>query len=243
MQAGVPHERRERLRIQDGHRERHRLGQCEHAAHAGHLPDGHPGVGQEHLPVQHPGPAHLVRDPREQGRLHGPPRGHRSRRGAQHVHVRPGRRGRAPRRIPALRLIVAARCRSACAKTSRFSASRSGICASRTSRATARAPCCRTSCTRARSPRCSASTWTSSARCCARSSPRRSRSSTPTSAPSRWATSTRSEHFSARCPSTWSGWTPPPMPSSSTATRPPGSAPCTPARPWAPGTRSRRPRR
>ena len=33
---------------------------------------GIPGHGQEHLPVEHPGPAHLVRDPREQGRLHGP---------------------------------------------------------------------------------------------------------------------------------------------------------------------------
>ena len=31
---------------------------------------GIPVVGQEHLPVEHPGPAHLVRDPRQQGRLH-----------------------------------------------------------------------------------------------------------------------------------------------------------------------------
>ena len=33
------------------------------------LPHGHPGRRQEFLPVQHPGPADLVRDPRQQGRL------------------------------------------------------------------------------------------------------------------------------------------------------------------------------
>ena len=35
-----------------------------------HLPDGRPGVGQEHVPVEHRRPADLVHHPREQGRLH-----------------------------------------------------------------------------------------------------------------------------------------------------------------------------
>ncbi len=101
------------------------------------------------------------------------PRARRSRRRAESGDVREGRRRGAPRRLPALRLVVAARRQSSFAKASRSSAFRSARCASRTSRATAIARCCATSSTSARSPRCSNSTWTSSARCCARSSRRR----------------------------------------------------------------------
>ena len=77
---------------------------------------GIPVIGQEPLPVEHPGTADLVRDPRQQGRLH------RAR-----ARVRPGRRAEpgdlraatsrgAAGRLPALRLDVAARRRRSCAK-------------------------------------------------------------------------------------------------------------------------------
>ena len=69
-QSVTSYERRQRLRIQDGHRERHGLGQRQQPAHAGDLPHGHSGHGQEHLPVEHPGTADVVRDSRQQGRLH-----------------------------------------------------------------------------------------------------------------------------------------------------------------------------
>ena len=99
----------QRFRLQDRHGQRHRLGEREQSAHAGHLPHGHSRHRQERLSVEHPGPAHLVRDPGEQGRLHGASRARRSRRRAQPGDVREGRRRRPRRRLPALRLVLAAR--------------------------------------------------------------------------------------------------------------------------------------
>ncbi len=61
----------QRLRAEAGERQRHRLGQRERPADAGDLPHGHPGLGQEPVPVEHPGAADLVRDPRQQGRPRG----------------------------------------------------------------------------------------------------------------------------------------------------------------------------
>ena len=58
---------------------------------AGDLPDGDPRLGQEPLPLQHPGPADLVHDPRLQGGLHRPPA--RRRRADLHE-PRDGPRGR-----------------------------------------------------------------------------------------------------------------------------------------------------
>ncbi len=77
--------------------------------HAGHLPDGHPGHGQERLPVEHPGPADLVRDPGQQARLHRADAALRPDGGAERRHLRQGRGRGAQRRLAALRLVVAAR--------------------------------------------------------------------------------------------------------------------------------------
>ena len=63
---------RQRFRHQDRDRQRHRLGQRQHAADEVDLPQRHPGDGQELLPLQHPGAAHLVRDPRDPRRLRRP---------------------------------------------------------------------------------------------------------------------------------------------------------------------------
>ena len=56
---------RKRLRHQDRQRQRHRLGQRQRAADEGDLPQRRAGDRQELLPVEHPGPADLVRDPRD----------------------------------------------------------------------------------------------------------------------------------------------------------------------------------
>ena len=71
--ASADHGVDQRLRLQDRHGQRHRFGEREQPAHAGHLPHGNSGVGEERLSVEHPGAAHLVRDPGQQGRLHGAP--------------------------------------------------------------------------------------------------------------------------------------------------------------------------
>ena len=65
-----PRSKRKRFRPQARQRQRNRIGQRQRPAHAGDLPHGHPGLRQESVPVEHSGPAHLVRDPRQQGRLH-----------------------------------------------------------------------------------------------------------------------------------------------------------------------------
>ena len=68
--AQQQYDRDQRLRAQARQRQRHRIGQRQRPADAGDLPHGHPRLGQEPVPVEHPGPAHLVRDPRQQGRPH-----------------------------------------------------------------------------------------------------------------------------------------------------------------------------
>ena len=103
------HERRQRLRVQDGHRERHGLGQRQQPAHAGDLSDGHPGHGEKHLPIEHPGAANVLRHSRQQGRVHGATPGDGSGRHAQSEYVREGRRSGKEGRVPPLRLVVAAR--------------------------------------------------------------------------------------------------------------------------------------
>ena len=57
----------QRLRVQARQRQRHRIGERERPAHAGDLPDGDPRLGKEPVPLEHPGPADLVRDPGQQG--------------------------------------------------------------------------------------------------------------------------------------------------------------------------------
>ena len=94
---------------------------------------GIPGLRQESVPLEHPGPAHLVRDPRQQGRLH------RAR-----ARLRPDGRDEladlrarhprgAPGRLPAVRFLLAARSGAAARRRHfpRRAASRS--CATRTS--------------------------------------------------------------------------------------------------------------
>src|SRR5450759_5853815 len=50
------YERHQRLLVQDRDGERHWLRQRQQPAHAVHLPDGHPRLGKEYLPVEHPRP-------------------------------------------------------------------------------------------------------------------------------------------------------------------------------------------
>ena len=117
---------RQRLRLQDRHGQRHRLGEREQPAHAGDLPHGHPGHRQKRLPVEHPGAAHVVRDPGQQRRLHGAHAGLRSRRRAEPGHLRERHRRGPAGRLSAVRLVLAARPRAACARASRSSAFRLG---------------------------------------------------------------------------------------------------------------------
>ena len=64
--------RAHRQRFQHPGRHRQRIGQPdrEPGPAAVDLPDGRPGLGQEHVPVEHRRAAHLVHDPRQQARLH-----------------------------------------------------------------------------------------------------------------------------------------------------------------------------
>ena len=139
------------------------LGERQRPAHAGHLPHGHSRLGQERLPVEHPGPADLVRDPRQQGRPHGARARLRPRRRAQSGDLREGRRRGAPGRLPALRLVVAADAGAHARRTSRSSAFRSAqMCNEAFAGDRERIAACATSRTPARWRRCSRSTWTSS---------------------------------------------------------------------------------
>src|SRR5207302_299412 len=62
----------QRFRHQDRHVEWHLLGERQQPADEVHLPQRYSGDGKELLPLQHPGPAYMVRDPRDAGRLCGP---------------------------------------------------------------------------------------------------------------------------------------------------------------------------
>ena len=99
---------RKRFRHQDRDRQRHGIRQRQRPAHEGHLPQRRAGGRQELLSIQHPGAAHLVRDPRH---ARWPPRPRRPRRydaGAQcrNLRARPARSGL--RRLLAVRLDLAA---------------------------------------------------------------------------------------------------------------------------------------
>ena len=109
---------RKRLRRQDRHRQRHRLGQCQRPADEVDLQERHTGDGQELLPVQHPGAADLVRDPGHPRRPPRPRRPHRHHGCAERrdLRARPG--GSRLRRLPHLRLHLAARRRCSSATTS-----------------------------------------------------------------------------------------------------------------------------
>jgi NADPH-dependent glutamate synthase beta subunit-like oxidoreductase/ferredoxin len=80
----------ERLRHQARERQRYRLRERQHPADEVHLPDGHSGGGQELFPVQHPGAADLVRDPRYARRLRCPLRPRRHHGGDECRDVRQG---------------------------------------------------------------------------------------------------------------------------------------------------------
>ena len=234
----------ERLRHQARQRQRDRIGEREQPADAGDLPDGHPGLGQEPLPVEHPGPADLVRDPRQQGR---------SRRAR--ARVRPhGRDERADVRAATsprsarggythLRLVVAARHgadprgRDVPRRPARRDVQRRVPRAARAHpdeehrvRRRARGAARHRHGRRSRS-------------CSPSSSPARSGCATPTRRRSGSATTSRWRTSPARCRSVSRRWTRRTDRSSSTATPPPRSAACTPARPSRRGIRSRRRRR
>ena len=99
---------RQRLLHQDRHRQRHRLGERQHAADEVDLPQRHPGDGQELLPLQHPGPAHLVRDPRHPGRARGALRPDRPHGRHERRDLCARRQGGRAGRLPAVRLHLAA---------------------------------------------------------------------------------------------------------------------------------------
>ncbi len=198
--------------------------------HAGHLPDGHPGHGQERLPVEHPGPAHVVRDPRQQGRLH-----------RAHAAFRPG--GGASTPPPTPRTWPRCAAAAGCSTTRRWPLDDQLTRPDVTYIGVPFADLCDGGLQgRARAhpdeehrlrrraggparhrhrghPR----------RSRRRSSPRSRRCSTRTTRRSPSATTTPRTTSPARCRSISSGWTRPRTRSSSTATRPPGSAACSPA--------------
>ena len=93
----------QRFRRQVRQRQRLGLGVGERAVREELPADGHPGVAAQHLPVQHPGPAHLVRGARDG---EGPPRPPRRRRpdgGDEPADLEAGRERGRPGRLPVLR--------------------------------------------------------------------------------------------------------------------------------------------
>ena len=99
---------RERLRRQVRQRQRHRLGERQLADHEGHLPHGRPGHGQELLSLEHPGAADLVRDPRHARWLRRARRARRHHGGDECRDLPEGRARSRLRRLPDLRLHLAA---------------------------------------------------------------------------------------------------------------------------------------
>ena len=100
--------RRQRLRVQDGHGERHRLGQREQLLMQAIFRMGIPVTGKNIFPSNIQGlPTWYEIRVSKDGYTARPES--RSRRRAQPRDVREGRRGGAPRRLSALRLVLAAR--------------------------------------------------------------------------------------------------------------------------------------
>ena len=106
VHASNTHVGRKRFRAQAGECERNRIGQRQRPADAGDFPHGHSGLRQESVPVEHSGPAHLVRNPREQGRLRRARARLRSDGRDELADLR-ARRPRGPRRrLPAVRFVA-----------------------------------------------------------------------------------------------------------------------------------------
>ena len=102
------HRSGQRLRRQVRQRQRLRLGLGQRAVRQGDPAHGRAGEPAQHLPQQHPGPAHLVRGARQREGLPGPARRHRHDGGDEPADLG-CRRGRArARRLPVLRQHAAA---------------------------------------------------------------------------------------------------------------------------------------
>ena len=99
---------RQRLRRQVRQRQRFGLGLGQRAVRQGHHPHGRAGQPAQHLPQQHPGPAHLVRGTRQRKGLAGPARRHRHDGGDEPADLGAGRARARKRRLPVLRLDAAA---------------------------------------------------------------------------------------------------------------------------------------
>ena len=94
----------QRLRRQVRQRQRLGLGVGQRPLRAGDPADGRAGRRAEHLPVQHPGPADVVRGARHRGRLARPPRRRRPHGRDEPADVGQGHRRSRPGRLPVLRL-------------------------------------------------------------------------------------------------------------------------------------------
>ena len=108
MPSPKPDQQRKRLRRPVRQRQRLRLGQRQRAVRALDPAHGRAGLAAQHLPVQHPGPADLVRGARHRGR---PSRRARRRRpdgGDEPADLRQGRRLDRARRLSVLRFHQAA---------------------------------------------------------------------------------------------------------------------------------------
>ena len=99
-----PIEARQRLRRQIRQRQRLGLGERQPAVRQVDPAHGHAGELAQHLPVEHPGPADLVRGADLRGRPSRPARRRRPDGGDEPADLGPGRRRDRARRLPALRL-------------------------------------------------------------------------------------------------------------------------------------------
>ena len=99
-----PHRGGQRFRRQVRQRQRLGLGVGERAVRQGDPAHGRAGEPAQHLPVEHPGPADLVRGARHRGRLARPPRRRRPDGGDEPADLGQGRRRDRARRLSVLRL-------------------------------------------------------------------------------------------------------------------------------------------
>ena len=101
-------ERHQRLRGEVRHRQRLGLGERQRHFRQDAVPHGHPGQPEEHLPLQHPGPADLVRGAGVGGGLSRAPRRHRPDGGDEPADLQGGPGRDRARRLAALRFDAAA---------------------------------------------------------------------------------------------------------------------------------------
>ena len=113
--ADEAHRGGQRLRRQVRQRQRLGFGVGQRAVRQGHHAHGRAGEPAQHLPQQHPGPAHLVRSARQRKGLSRPARRHRHDGGDEPADLGRGRGRDRARRLPVLRQHAAdaARARSA----------------------------------------------------------------------------------------------------------------------------------